>query len=167
MNLAEKVSRLRNICGIAIDLSAVPIASYSENSQSFFDSYLVESSAEAVYFGKKNVSFSEASKSSRAGNFWESEVQIQFPGTDKNRAKRIEKFRQARYLVVNVTGGLSFFLGRNDYYQNARPKVEIKTNEHLIQVKYTFTQIYPTGFLPEYNGAVLPHSVPVNLLNAN
>ena len=166
MILASRVPNLKNICGIAIDLSAVPAPSYSENNQPFYDSYLLESAAQSVYFGKRSVKFEESGKESRAGLSYEVKVSITFPGSDKDRALRIEEFRKAKYVIVQLSGGLTFLIGRNDFLQNTKPSVEIKTTEQLVQVTYTVETMAPSGFLPEYNSGLLPHSVPVNLLNA-
>lgn len=167
MILASRIPNLKNICGIAIDLSAVPAPSYSESNQPFYDSYLLESAAQSVYFGKRSVRFEESAKESRAGLSWETKVSITFPGTDKDRAKRIEEFRKAKYVIVQLNNGLTFLIGRNDFFQNTKPKVEIKSNEQLVNVIYTVETMAPSGFLPDYNSGLLPHDVPVNLLNAN
>lgn len=167
MVLAEKVPHLKNICGIAIDLSAVPMPSSSEGSQKFFDSFLTSSAAQSVYFGKRSVSFSETSKDSPAGTSWEIKASITFPNSDKNRALRIEEFRKAKFLIVQLSGGNALLLGRNDYFQNAAPQIKIKSDEQLTTVEFMVTSMMPTGFLPDYNAALLPHDVPVNLLNAS
>jgi len=167
MLLSQRPPNLTYICGVAIDLTAIPVPSYSENSQSFYDSYLADSGAESVYYGKKSVRFSENKKESRSGDYWEISAEITFPVTDKNRALRLEKFRKARYMILKLSNGLAFLIGRNDYYQNARPKIQIQNTEHFSRVKFTVKSIVQTGFLPDYNEALLPHSVPVNLLNAN
>lgn len=140
--------------------------SYSTANQNFYDSYLLESEAKQVYFGKRSVSFSEKSKPTRAGDIWTAELSIQFPVTDNKRALRLVEFLKAKYVLVQLSSGQSLYLGRNDFFQNTAPKITIKTGEHLSQVKFTQESIMPTGFLPEYNGDLLPHDVPVNLMNS-
>ena len=167
MLLAEKVPYLKNICGIAIDLSAVPVPSSSEGTQKFFDSYLTSSAAQTVYFGKRSVSFSEVSKESPAGIFFEIKASITFPNSDNNRSLRIEEFRKAKFLIVQLSGGNTLLLGRNDYNQNAAPVIKIKSDEQLTTVEFICNSIAPTGLLPDYNAGLLPHDVPVNLLNAS
>ena len=167
MVLAEKVPHLKNICGIAIDLSAVPVPSVSESGQPFYDSYLSSSAAQSVYFGKRSVSFSETSKESAAGTSWEIKASITFPNSDKNRALRIEEFRKAKFLIVQLSGGNALLVGRNDYSQNTAPVIKIKSDEQLTTVEFIVTSIMPTGLLPDHNSALLPHDVPVNLLNAS
>jgi len=165
MILSSRVPNLKNICGVAIDLSAVPMPSYSPANQNFYDSYLFQSESKSVYFGKRSVSFSEKAKPTRAGHIWTVALSIQFPVTDNNRALRLEEFLKAKYVLIQLNSKHSFYMGRNDFFQNTPPKVEIKTNEHSSQVKFTQEAIMPTGFLPEYNGDLLPHDVPVNLMN--
>ncbi len=167
MVLAEKVPYLKNICGIAIDLSALPVPSYSESGQPFYDSFLASSAAQSVYFGKRSVSFSEESKETAAGTSWEIKASITFPNSDAQRAHRIEEFRKAKYLIVQLSGGNALFLGRNDYFQNTTPTIKIKSNEQLTMVEFSPLAMMPTGFLPNYNPGLLPHDVPVNLLNAS
>lgn len=167
MVLADKVPHLVNICGIAIDLSALPVPSHSESGQPFYDSFLASSAAQSVYFGKRTVSFSETSKESAAGTSWEIKATITFPNSDEKRAQRIEEFLKAKFLVVQLSGGKALLLGRNDYLQNAKPTIKIKSSEQLTSVEFTTTSMVPTGFLPGYNPGLLPHSVPVNLLNAS
>lgn len=167
MLLSDKVPNLTNICGVAIDLSAYPMPSYSDSNQNFYDSYLVETSAQSVYYGKRTVKFSEVKKEDRAGDYWEVSASIQFPSNDKDRVLRLEEFRKTRFVVLVLSNKLAMILGRNDYFQNARPKIKIESDEQLTAVKFTWNSIAPTGFLPDYNAALLPHDVPVNLLNAN
>ena len=167
MDLSVKVPYLKNICGIAIDLSSLPIPSSSVAGQPFYDSYLASSAAQSVYFGKSSVSFSEVSKEHKAGDYFEQKVQLSFPNSDAERALRIEEFRKAKFLVVQLSGGNALLLGRNDYFQNALPTIKISSNAQLTTVEFTSTSMMPVGLLPEYNSGLLPHSVPVNLLNAN
>ncbi|MBO2546081.1 hypothetical protein J0871_16820 [Salegentibacter sp. BDJ18] len=166
MILSSRVPNLKNICGIAIDLSALPMPSYSAANQNFYDSYLLESSAKSAYFGKRSVSFREKSKPTRAGDIWTTELSIQFPGTDSKRAVRLDEFRKAKFVLVQLSNGQSFYMGRNDFFQNTPPVIEIQTDQQLCQVKFTVESIMQTGFLPEYNGDLLPHDVPVNLTNS-
>jgi hypothetical protein len=166
MILASRVPNLKNVCGIAIDLSAIAVPSYSTANQNFYDSYLLESNAKGVYFGKRSVRFSEQARSTRAGFLWQTTVEIQFPATDHQRAHRLEEFCKAKYIVVQLNSGHTFYLGRNDWYQNAAPKIEIQSDAHLAKVKFNIESIMPSGFLPEYNGQLLPHDVPVNLMNS-
>lgn len=166
MILAEKVANLSNICGIALDFSAAPIPSYSDYGQRFYDSYLVGSAAQVVYYGKRTVSFSENLKQSRAGDYWEIKFSMQFPSNDKDRVLRIEEFRKAKYILVQLNSGKVLLIGRNDITQNAKPKVNIKNTEQLTLVEFITLSIAPSGFLPDYNAGLFPHSIPVNFLNA-
>lgn len=167
MNLSDKVPNLSNICGIALDFSAAPVPSYADFGQPFYDSYMVESNAKSVYFGKRSVSFSEEIKESPAGDFWEIKVGIQFPSNDKDRVLRIEEFRKAKYVLVQLSGGRVLLIGRNDFFQNTKIKVKIKNTEQLTAVEFTALSISATGFLPEYNAGLFPHSIPINFLNAS
>lgn len=167
MNLSEKVPNLKNICGVAIDLSALPVPSYSENSQLFYDSFLLTTQAQSVYYGKRSIKFSEVSKKSRAGIFYETTVEIQFPNSDTERSLRIEEMRKAQYIIVSLSGGGAILVGRNDYFQNTKPAVKIQSDEQLTLVQYTAVSMFPSGFLPQYNAGMLPHSIPVNLITAN
>jgi len=166
MILSQRVPHLKNICGVAIDLSAFPVPSYSENTQSFYDSFLTTSNSKPVYFGKRTVKFSETSKESRAGIYYETTIEIQFPNSDENRALRIEEMRKAKFVIISLSGGNVFLVGRNDFFQNAKPSFKIQSDEQLTAVKYTAVSMFPSGFLPQYNAGLLPHSIPVNLLNA-
>lgn len=166
MNLSERVPNLKNICGIAIDLSAVPIPSYSTAGQPFYDSFLAQSNAQPVYYGKRNVKFLETSKENAAGTYWEISLEIQFPNNDNQRALRTAEFLKAKYVIIQLSGGSALLLGRNDFFQNAKPRVKIKNNEQITSVEFTTNSIIQLGFLPDYNSGMLPHSIPVNLLNA-
>lgn len=167
MNFGSKVPNLNNICGIAIDLSALPVPSYSESGQPFYDSYLLESNAQSIYYGKRTISFQEVSKKSKAGTSFESSCSITFPSTDKERSLRIAELLKTKYLIIKLSSGLSFLLGRNDYHQNADPSIKIASDEQLSTLKFSVNSIFPSGFLPKYNSGLLPHSIPVNLLNSN
>jgi len=167
MNFSSKVPNLNNICGIAIDLSSLPVPSYSETGQPFYDSYLLESNSQSIYYGKRTVKFEENSKKSRSGISFECTCSITFPSVDKDRSIRIEELLKTKFLIIKLSSGLSFLMGRNDYHQNADPLIKIDSDEQLSTVKFTVNSIFPTGFLPQYNSGLLPHSIPVNLLNTN
>jgi len=165
MDLSSKSGLLQNICGIEIDASALTLPAADGSFQPFANTHVLNSNAVPIYFGKASVRLQQTGKNTRAGMLWTQQLQIKFPNADPLVSKRIEEYKKAKYIYIKLSGGLVFFFGRNDYYQNTAIKCAIKTNIRSTEITYTTTSIFSLGFTNGSNEHALPEDLPINFFN--
>lgn len=165
MDLLEKPYILNSICGIEIDASATYLPSPVGSLQPFDNTYVATRSARPVYFGKASVSLSQEGKKTKAGMLYQQEITLRFPNGDLLSAKRIRQYISAKFLYIKLSGGVVHLFGRNDYFQNARPKIKIKNDPTICEVSYTVTSMFPIGLTNGSNDGLLPEDLPINFYN--
>lgn len=154
MELKDKVIHLPTICGIQIDVTAEYLPAAGSASQPFTNTFIAQSEAEEIYFGKGSVSFSEKGKDTVAGMRYEQKLRISIPNGDVASAERINGYRNAKFIYIKLSGGKVLLLGRNDYFQNTRLKISVTSNHSKTTITYSTSAITPTGiavFSGSYN----------------
>jgi len=147
MELLGRVRVNPNICGIELAFSGQITAANIPEWQQFYNSKMIDTDFSKTHIGLGSVSFGEESEYSLAGTSYKQSVTIRFPSTDSNRAERIALIQKAIFIKINLTNGKDLIIGRNDYAQNARPKIKTKTNIKTAEVEFQTVSISPAGFV--------------------
>jgi hypothetical protein len=116
-----------------------------------------------TYVGLGSVSFGEESEYSLAGTSYKQSVTIRFPSNDKNRSERIELMQKVKFIKLKLTNGRDLVIGRNDYQQNARPKIKTKTNIKTAEAEFQTVSMFPAGFVSNPDAYGLPTLIPISL----
>jgi hypothetical protein len=164
-DLFARVNSVPNICGIDLAFSGFMLPSFLDSYNRFFDAIPVGTNFQEVYFGKASVGFDEESDDTAAGPSYKQTVTIQFPTADTQRSLRLSMMHKVRFVRLKLNNGTALVIGRNDFEQNARPRIQSKTNERLGQVTFTTVSIFPTGYSMPIPQGVLPQTFPVNLID--
>ncbi|MFA9191117.1 hypothetical protein AAGV28_07010 [Flavobacterium sp. FZUC8N2.13] len=163
MEVLERVYVNPNICGVELAFRGELVAASIPDWQHFFNSSMFAVDFSKTYVGLGSVVFGEESEKSAAGTIYKQSVTIRFPSTDKNRSERIALMDKVRFVKLNLTNGTYLVIGRNDYKQNARPKINIKTNVKTAEVVFETVSIFPSGFVDDANSVGLPSLIPLSL----
>lgn len=134
------------ICGIEVSFQANAYPSAVENWQPFFNTLFENFDFQKTYAGLGSVSFAEKSEITNAGTLYKQKMDFRFPNHDSDRASRIELLKKAKHFKVNLTNGKSFVLGRNDFFQNAKPKIVFSSNQTLTELEVNSVSMFPTGY---------------------
>ena len=162
MELLDKIEALPNICGIEITTIGKMIPTTIEGYEPFFNAIPSGADFKKTYTGKAAVSFREESVESNAGISYKQKLTIQFPVADKARAHRLTYMHQVKFIIIKLSTGKNLVIGRNDFEQNSKPKVTIKTDERLGQVIFNTLSISPTGYTPSFNEGGIPAIFPIS-----
>jgi coproporphyrinogen III oxidase-like Fe-S oxidoreductase len=154
MELLERVKVNPNICSIELAFQGILSAANIPDWQQFYNSSMYSLDFSKTYIGLGSVAFSEESEESAAGTSYKQSVTIRFPSTDKNRSERIALMDKVKFVKLKLTNGLDLVIGRNDFEQNARPRIKIKTNVKTAEAVFETVSIFPAGFVvnAEYFG---------------
>lgn len=163
MSIFNKVWDNSNICGIELAFSGELLASNIPDWQPFYNSAIENVDFEKIYFGFATVEFAEESSTNNAGTSYKQKLIIRFPSTDHNRAQRIVLLHRVKFLKIKLSNGKDVVIGRNDYKQNARPKVSVKTNHKTAEAEFETVSIMPSGFVPNPEAYLLPSFIPLTL----
>lgn len=164
MSILEKAKSASNICGVEIAFNGELLPSDIPDWQPFHNSTMPDLDFTKTYIGLGTVSFSEESSLSNAGYIYKQKVQIRFPATDGLRAERIALLHKAKFIKVILNNGLDIVVGRNDYKQNSRPKIVMKSNVQLAEIEFETVSIFPSGYVPSPKGFFLPSLIPLTLI---
>lgn len=156
MEVLERVKVNPNICGVELAFSGELTAANILDWQPFFNSSMFATDFSKTYAGLGSVSFSEESQESPAGTSYKQTITIRFPSTDKNRSERIALMDKVSFVKLKLTNGLDLVIGRNDFSQNARPRINIKTNIKTAEVEFSTVSIVPAGFVINPSAFGLP-----------
>lgn len=162
--LLSRVSTLPNICGIELATTGTMLPSTIQGYQQFANSITQNADFISAHSGRAAVSFSEESVKSNAGIPYKQKLTIQFPGSDALRSDRIIYINKTRYIKILLSNGKHLLLGRNDFAQNARPIISIKTDHRLVQAEFETTSIMPTGYTPAFDAFGLPVFFPITFI---
>jgi hypothetical protein len=158
----DRVKSNANICSIEIAFNGDSIPSVIGTWQPFYNSF-ERSDFTPAYTTLSSVSFLEESINNAAGTFYKQKVVFSFPSNDSKRAERIALLQKMKFIKLTLTEGESILIGRNDYKQNKKPEVNVKTNHHLCEVSIESTSIFPSGFTKEIIMNNLPTFLPFGL----
>ncbi|MFP9114316.1 hypothetical protein ACLI1A_10250 [Flavobacterium sp. RHBU_3] len=164
MSLYSRVTTFATICGIELAYSASVIPSVLEGYQPFVNNFIESGNFMPAHFGKASVDFGEESGISNAGISYKQKLTIQFPTSDSARATRLVQIQKVRFIKITLSNGKILIMGRNDYYQNARPTVTTKATQHLAQAVFETESILPLGYTPNPNASGLPDLIPIDLI---
>lgn len=151
MQLTDRVKDNPNICGVELGFSGELLAANIPEWQPFFNSSMLGIDFTKTHIGLGSVAFAEESEDSPAGTSYKQSVTIRFPSTDKNRSERIALMNKVRFVKIKLTNGLDLVIGRNDFEQNARPRIKIKTNTKTAEAEFATVSVFPAGFVPNPN----------------
>lgn len=163
MALLEKVKSNPNICEVEVAFSGELLPSNIPDWQPFFNSIMSGLDFTKTYIGLASVSFGEESISTSAGTHYKQSIKFRFPTTDKDRAERIQLLTKVKFLKLKLTNGLDIAVGRNDFFQNAIPKFQIKTTQKLAEIEFETLSIFPSGFVPNADPVGLPSFIPISI----
>ena len=147
MELLERVKVNPNICGVELGFTGELLAANIPDWQQFYNSSMLDIDFSKTYIGLGSVAFAEETDESAAGTSYKQSVTIRFPATDKNRSERIALMDKVRFIKLKLTNGLDLVIGRNDFEQNARPRINIKTNIKTAEAVFETVSIFPAGFV--------------------
>ena len=163
MEILDRVAFNPNICGVELAFTGEVTAANIPEWQPFFNSTMFAVDFGKIYVGLGSVSFGEESERSLAGTSYKQSVTIRFPVNDKNRAERIELMHKVKFVKLKLTDGRDLVIGRNDYLQNARPKIKTETNIKTAEAKFQTIAISPAGFVSEVRSVGVPTLIPISL----
>lgn len=161
--MLERVKVNPNICGVELAFSGELTAANIPDWQPFYNSSMFALDFTKTYVGLGSVAFAEESQEINGNTAYKQGITIRFPSTDENRAARIALMDKVRFVKLILTNGLDLVIGRNDFEQNARPRIEIKTNIKTAEAKFETISIFPSGFVSDAHSIGLPTLIPISL----
>lgn len=164
MLVSERVYSNPHICGIQLDVSGKEFASGGFDTQPFYNTNISQGNFKEVYHSKGSARFSEESSESVSGTVYAQRVQLRFPSNDAMRSVRLEELRKVKFLSLAFSNGQSVIIGRNDFFQNTRPRVKVSSTEKITEVEFRSTSIFPIGFFENTNVYGFPYELPVSFL---
>jgi hypothetical protein len=164
MLLTDRVHISPHICGIEVDFSAQEFAAGNFDVQPFYNTNLSDANFKSIYYSIGSASFRESSNLSAQGTSYVQKVTLKFPSADKNRSQRLEQFRNVKFISVKLSNNLKILIGRNDFFQNSKPKVEVSSNEKVTTVEFTSVSIAPSGFSENTVAYGFPYQLPISLI---
>lgn len=150
------------ICKIIfIDSAELVPAAGDDFMQNFFDSYLENPSLSQIYNSIGKVKFSEKGEETKAGILYTQTLQFQFPNGDAKKASRINTIiEKLKFAAIGLTNDRYILIGRNDWYQNTRPKIKIETNQKVTGFRITSSSIFSSGYTNLSGQNVFPYQIP-------
>jgi len=166
-DLLQKVQKgLLSICSLQLDFSGVQVPSISGAYQNFYDTNMDNMDFFKTYFTGTTLSLSEESKDTSAGTKYLQSLVWSFPNNDRNRSLRIAELIKVKYVKLVLSDGNSIVLGRNDFFQNARPKIKTQSDHLHTSIEFDFVSIFPFGFLEGTDdGDLYPLCIPITFIN--
>lgn len=150
------------ICGVEVSFDANAYPSSINNWQPFFNSLFDNYDFQKTYAGLGSLSYAEQSEEKNSGTQYKQKLEFRFPNHDENRSERITLIKKAKYFKINLTNGKNIIIGRNDFYQNAKPKCVFKSNQSSTEVEVQTISMFPSGYgvLTSFG---LPSFLPIQL----
>lgn len=164
MLISERVHGNVTICGIEVDLSAQEFASGNFDVQPFYNSNLSESNFQKVYTSSGSIAFQETSEESVAGIAYTQNVTMKFPSFDNKRSQRIDELQSLKFISLKLNDGQSLLLGRNDFFQNTKPRIAVQSNQKVTVVSMVTQSVFPIGFFGNTVPYGFSYQIPVSLL---
>lgn len=164
MELLDRVNINPNICGVELAFTGEIAAANIPEWQPFYNSAMHDVDFSKTYVGLGSVSFGEESEENPAGTLYKQSISIRFPSNDKNRSERLELMHKVKYVKLKLSNGRDLVIGRNDFFQNARPKIKTETNIKTAEVRIQTISISPAGFVASSDAYGLPTLIPLTLI---
>jgi hypothetical protein len=163
MELLDRAKINVRICGVELAFNGQLTASSIPEWQPFYNSAMVETDFSKTYVGIASVAFEETSEEIAAGTLYKQKIVFAFPNADGNRSERIALFSRIKFVKLKLSDGRDIVIGRNDYVQNARPRVKIEANIQKGSVSVETVSITPSGFVANAQAYQLPSFIPLTL----
>lgn len=163
MDFAKKVNSVPNICKVYFDFTGKSLA-YNPEGANFQDTLLSNGLVQETYFHKGTIQFAENSTEVPAGTKYDQTLNISFNSSDPQRHERITQMHKVRHIILELTNGERLVIGRNDYFQNRKPKVSTTNNQIKTAVEFYTESIIPAS---KYIGNVLvglPDIIPLTFI---
>lgn len=171
MNFSEKVKEKPFICGIEFDFNGSLSPSSKAEFSRFYNSYENNNAFMKAYFSQRSISFTETSEHTNSGTIYNQKLSIQFPSNDLNRSLRIEMLKFVRFIKLKLNTGKEMVLGRNDFYQNAKPVLKTSSNLTITKAEFSTTSIFPMGYVDfdqekvNITSLLFPYELPLSFAN--
>lgn len=165
MDLLQKPTLFQNVCEIQLATKASIKPAPFGSLQPFANTYVENADVKPVHFGRSTAALAQEGKTTAAGLLWEQTLKLRFPNGDLLQAERIQEYCKVKYIFIKMSGGITFFFGRNDYFQNTPIKVAIKNTPNMVEVTYTSTSIFSMGLTNGAADHLLGEDIPVNFFN--
>jgi hypothetical protein len=164
MLLSDRVLANPHICGLEVDFSAQALAAGNFNLQPFYNTDLTEALFEPVYTSVGSVAFSEQSNESASGISYAQTLTLKFPSMDQNRSQRLEALRRVKFVSLKLSNNEQLLFGRNDFFQNIRPRVSVSSNQKVTQVEVSTQSMFPIGFFGNTAPYGFVYELPISFL---
>jgi hypothetical protein len=163
MELLDRAKVNVRICGVELAFNGQLTASSIPDWQQFYNSAMVQTDFSKTYVGLASVAFEESSEELSAGTLYKQKVVFSFPNADGNRSERLALLSRIKFVKLKLSDGRDIVIGRNDYTQNARPKIKIEANIQKGSVSIETVSITPSGFVANASAYQLPAFIPLTL----
>ena len=164
MSLSQKIQDQPYICGVLLSFGSVVVPTAGADVlQNFFDTEITSPEIETIYTTKSKTSFQESSKPSRSGYVYEQRVSISLPIGSIGRSIHIEKVKQTRHVILQLTNGRYLFLGRHDHKHNTAPKMKYSADERIASFQFETQSMFPMGYTQIESLSGFPFLIPVTL----
>ena len=155
----NKVYSNISLCGVEIsfNLMALPstITGWQRFNNNLYDGVFIKNKPAIT-----SINFVEESKQTSAGILYTQKVSWRLINNDQYKADRIEQLYKMNYVKLKLTNGKHLLIGRNDFNQNAKPKIEIKQNQQQLEVEVSVDSIMSVGYVPSPEDVGLPVLLP-------
>lgn len=163
MELLDRAKVNVRICGVELAFNGQLTASSIPDWQQFYNSAMVQTDFSKIYVGLASVAFEESSEELSAGTLYKQKVVFSFPNADGNRSERLALLSRIKFVKLKLSDGRDIVIGRNDYKQNARPKIKIESNVQKGSASIETVSITPSGFVANASAYQLPSFIPLTL----
>ena len=146
--IMDKVLDFSTICKIEVSYENYFQVNTNSSFQHFYDADIINffDLPEPVPATFSSMDFQEKSTSSNAGYGFEQNLSFRMTVHRDNRSEVVAKLMKVKAAKIYKTDGLVYLIGRNDFLQNALPKIEIKGNDRVIEFQMTTVSVGPCGF---------------------
>ena len=138
------------ISGIEIAQNANIKPSVTDSWQPFYNSNFSDTVFKSIYTSLSLLQFHEVTTNTDAGYFFTQKLIFSFPITDESRAKKAAFLLNVKFVKIIFTNGTSLVLGRNDFSQNAAPKVKLSLDIQICEAEFEGISIAACGYSNEF-----------------
>ena len=163
MELLDRAKVNVRICAVELAFNGQLTAASIPDWQQFYNSAMVQADFSKTYVGLASVAFEESSEELSAGTLYKQKVVFSFPNADGNRSERLALLSRIKFVKLKLSDGRDIVIGRNDYKQNARPKIKIESNVQKGSASIETVSITPSGFVANSSAYQLPSFIPLTL----
>ena len=163
MELLDRAKVNVRICAVELAFNGQLTAASIPDWQQFYNSAMVQADFSKTYVGLASVAFEESSEELSAGTLYKQKVVFSFPNADGNRSERLALLSRIKFVKLKLSDGRDIVIGRNDYKQNARPKIKIEANIQKGSASIETVSITPSGFVANSSAYQLPSFIPLTL----